>query len=96
MSPSDGPLTPTSPVPGVSIEVQAEHMRELRRTESHARRVALMHAWALSNSLSRDDMAIATNLTTSDVSLLIHESAQRDIARKGALAAEHIRRHMPS
>src|SRR3954471_17197717 len=98
--PSD-PLTPTRPVPGVPPEVQEEHMRELRDAQNqiangHAVRDGLMQAWAISNSLSRHDMAKATGLAKSRVDQLIREAGERDIARRNAEAAKRVRRHMPA
>lgn len=76
-------------------------MRELRQAQNqiadgHAVRDGLMHAWALSNTLSRHDMALATGLAKSRVDQLIREAAERDIARRNAAAAERLARHMPS
>ena len=47
-------------------------MRELRQAQNliadgHAVRDGLMHAWALTNTLSRRDMALATGLAKSRV-----------------------------
>jgi hypothetical protein len=97
--PDDG-LEPIAPVPDVPIAVQQEHMRELRQAQNqiangHAVRDGLMHAWALSNTLSRHDMAVATGLAKSRVDQLVREAAERDIARGNAAAAESVRRHMP-
>jgi hypothetical protein len=96
----DDHLTPTHPVPDVPIEVQAAHMRELREAQnriadSHAVRDGLMHAWALSNTLSRHDMALAAGLAKSRVDQLIREAAEREIVRRNAAAAELVARHMP-
>lgn len=95
----DDELTPAHPVPGVSIEVQKDHMRELRNAQnriadSHAIRDSLMQAWALSNTLSRDDMALATGLHKSRVDQLIREATERDIARLNEAARERVARHM--
>jgi hypothetical protein len=94
-------LSPTRPIPGVPLDVQAQHMRELREAQNqiangHAVRDGLMQAWALSNALSRHDMALATGLAKSRVDQLIREAAERDIARRNAEAAERVRRHMPN
>jgi hypothetical protein len=96
----DGELTPTRPVPGVSIEVQQDHMRELREAQNrivdgHAVRDSLMQAWALSNTLSRHDMALATGLAKSRVDQLIREATERDIAIRNRAARERVGRHMP-
>jgi hypothetical protein len=58
-------LQPTHPVPYVPVEVQAASMRALRAIHNeiplgYQKRDGQMTAWALSNSVSREDMAIAT------------------------------------
>jgi hypothetical protein len=97
----DEKLTPTRPIPGIPIEVQEQHMLELRQAQNqiadgHAVRDGLMQAWDLSHTLSRHDMAVATGLVKSRVDQLIREAAERDIARRNAAAAERIARHMPA
>ncbi len=97
---ADEQLTPTRPVPGVSIEAQQGLMRELRDAQNeivngHAIRDGLMQAWALSNSLSRHDMALATGLAKSRVDQLIREATERQIAARNAAAAAQVQRHMP-
>lgn len=92
------PLMPTRPIHGVSVEVQADHMRELREAQNqivdgHLRRDGLMHAWAASNTLSRHDMAIATGLAKSRVDQLIREAAERDILHRNKGLLERVRRH---
>jgi hypothetical protein len=94
---SDEPLEPTRPVPGVSLEVQIKHMLELRAAQNDIaqgflRRDQLMQAWALSNTLSREDMAIATGLAKSRVDQLIREITLRDAAIRNATAAERMAR----
>jgi hypothetical protein len=94
------PLTPTRPIPGVPVAVQEQHMRELRSAQNqiangHAVRDGLMQAWAMSNTLSRHDMAVATELAKSRVDQLIREATERDVARRNTEAAERIRRQMP-
>lgn len=96
----DDDLAPTRPIPDLPIEVQVAHMRELREAQNqiadgHALRDGLMHAWALSNTLSRDDMAVATGLAKSRVDQVIREAAERDIGRRNKAAAERVERHMP-
>jgi hypothetical protein len=90
-------LHPTKPVPGVPIAIQTAHMHELREAQNqiadaHAVRDGLMHAWSLSNTLSRHDMAVATGLAKSRVDQLIREAAEKDIARRNAAAAKRLRR----
>jgi hypothetical protein len=94
-------LTPTRPVSGVPIEVQEEHMRVLRQAQNqiadaHAVRDGLMQAWALSNTLSRHDMALATRLAKSRVDQLIREATERDIAKRNEAARELVAGHTPS
>ena len=67
---ADDDLQPTHPLPHVPIEVQAASMRALRAMHSeipvaYLRRGGRMTAWALSNTVSREDMAIATGLAKS-------------------------------
>jgi hypothetical protein len=74
-------------------------MRELRNAhngiaDGYRHRDGLMHAWALSNTLSRSDMAIATGLVKSRVDQLIREAAERDIAVRHEAGSKRISRHM--
>lgn len=96
----DDNLTPRRPIPDVPIEAQEAHMLELRHAQNriadgHALRDSLMQAWALSNTLSRHDMALATGLAKSRVDQLIREAAERDIANRNAAARERGARHLP-
>ena len=57
MLPEDD-LRPTQPIPSISLESQAEKMRELRAAQNrgakgYRERDDFMVAWALSNTLSR-------------------------------------------
>ena len=75
---ADADLQPTHPVPHVPIEVQAASMRALRALHNeiplgYQKRDGQMTAWALSNSLSRQDMAIATGLAKSRVDQIVRE-----------------------
>ena len=54
-----------------------------------------MQAWALSNSLSRHDMAVAVGLVKSRVDQIIRDLTLLDQARKAREAYERLRRHMP-
>lgn len=97
---ADEDLQPTSPVHGVPIEVQARSMRELRTMHneiptSTIARDRQMQAWALSNSLSRQDMAIAVGLVKSRVDQIIRDLTLLDQARNAREAYERLRRHMP-
>ncbi len=55
-----------------------------------------MQAWALSNSLSRQDMAIAVGLVKSRVDQIIRDMTLLDQARNAREAYERLRRHMPT
>jgi hypothetical protein len=75
-------------------------MRELRDlsngiASAYRRRDELMQALALSNSLSREDMARATGLAKSRVDQIIRELTEQDQRRRNAEALERVRRHMP-
>jgi hypothetical protein len=75
----DDDLQPTHPVPHVPVEVQAASIRALRAMHNeiplgYQKRDGKMTAWALSNSLSRQDMAIATGLAKSRVDQIIREN----------------------
>jgi hypothetical protein len=84
----------------VPIEVQKAHMRELRQAQNriadgHVLRDGLMHAWAVSNTLSRHDMAIATGLVKSRVDQIIREAADQQRFIRDAAGRERVARHMP-
>jgi hypothetical protein len=94
-------LNPSHPVPGVPLERQVESMRELRAIHNEIpnafiRRDRQMQAWALSNSLSRQDMAIAVGMHKSRVDQIIRDLTLADRAIKAQRALEQIRRHMPA
>jgi hypothetical protein len=96
----DEDLEPTNPVHGVPVDVQAESMRKLRALHNQiphgtAQRDRQMQAWALSNSVSRQDMAIAIGLAKSRVDQIIRELTLLDQARNAREAYERLRRHMP-
>jgi hypothetical protein len=96
----DEDLEPTNPVHGVPVDVQAESMRQLRALHnqiphSTAQRDRQMQAWALSNSVSRQDMAVAVGLAKSRVDQIIRELTLWDQARNAQEAYERLRRHMP-
>jgi hypothetical protein len=72
-------LQPTRPIPHVPVEVQAASMRALRAMHNeiplgYQRRDGQMTAWALSDSLSREDMAVATGLAKSRVDQIVRET----------------------
>ena len=96
----DEDLQPRSPVRGVPIETQAESMRKLRAMHNEIPNRTIdrdrqMQAWALSNSLSRQDMALAVGLAKSRVDQIIRDLTLLDQARNAREAYERLRRHMP-
>jgi hypothetical protein len=96
----DEDLEPNHPVLGVPLDRQAEAMRELRAMHNEIpngfiRRDRQMQAWALSNSLSRQDMAIAVSMHKSRVDQIIRDLTLADRAIKARRALEQMRRHMP-
>jgi len=97
----DEDLQPQNPVRDVPLDRQAEAMRELRAMHNEIpngfiRRDRQMQAWALSNSLSRQDMAIAVGMHKSRVDQLIRDLTLADRAIKAQRALEQMRRHMPA
>lgn len=93
-------LQPENPVHGVAIEGQAEAMRELRELHnsigsSYRARDERMMALALSDSLSRQDMAVAVGLNKSRIDQILRELALADQHLKNVAAAERVGRHMP-
>ncbi|HEX7298908.1 MAG TPA: hypothetical protein VF257_07855 [Solirubrobacteraceae bacterium] len=96
----DEDLQPTDPVPHVPVKRQAEAMRELRSMHNqipngYLKRDRQMQAWALSNSVSRRDIAVATGLVKSRVDQIIRDLTLADDARKAREAVERVRRHLP-
>ena len=96
----DQDLEPRNPVPGVPRSLQAESMRELRAMHNEIprgfiRRDRQMQAWALSNSVSRQDMATAVGMHKSRVDQIIRDLTLSDRAIKARAAVEQMRRHMP-
>lgn len=76
-------LRPTQPLPDMSVASQAEKMRELRAAQNrgargYRERDELMVAWALSNTLSRADMAVAIGKVPSRVNQIIRATASRE------------------
>jgi hypothetical protein len=93
-------LQPNNPIRDVPVERQAESMRELRAAQNKAaagfrERDDLMTAWALSNSLSRQDMALATGLAKSRVDQIIRETYEHERALTAQVCADRVARHMP-
>lgn len=96
----DEDLRPTFTTRHHDYERQIESMRELRQlsngvASAYRRRDELMQALALSNSLSREDMARATGLAKSRVDQIIRELTEEDQRRRNVEALERVRRHMP-
>jgi hypothetical protein len=76
-------LQPAHPLRDLPLDSQAEGMRQLRAAHNRAamgyrERDGLMTAWALSNSLSRQDMAVATGLVKSRVDQIIRETYEHE------------------
>ena len=93
-------LRPSDPLSGVLEDAQAAEMRELRELQNriadgYRQRDQRMAALALSNSLSRRDMARATGLVESRVNQIIREVVKMDQLRRNEAAAEQIARHTP-
>lgn len=94
----DVALQPQSPIADISTESQAEKMRQLRDAHNktvlgYRERDGLMAAWALSNTLSRADMARAAGLAKSRVDQIIRESYEGEQTRAAAPGIERARRH---
>jgi hypothetical protein len=97
--PEDEDLQPRDPVHGVRPELQAKSMRELRALHNaiprgQMKRDRQMQAWALSNSLSRQDMARAVGISKSRVDQIIRELTLHDQAVTTKRLMEQMRRHM--
>ena len=93
-------LEPTNPIQDVPLDSQAESMRLLRAAHNQAaigyrERDGLMTAWALSNSLSRQDMAVATGLAKSRVDQIIRETYEHERALTARTCADMVARHTP-
>jgi hypothetical protein len=93
-------LWPTFTTPQHDYARQVASMRELRELSNevacaYRRRDRRMQALALSNSLSREDMARATGLAKSRVDQIIRELTVADAQRSKDEAQERLRRHMP-
>jgi hypothetical protein len=94
-------LQPMDPVRGIPLDRQAASMRQLRAAhnriaDSFRERDLLMQAWALSHSLSRHDMAVATGLVKSRVDQIIRDLTLADTALKQKEAEETGRRATPN
>lgn len=98
--PVDLDLQPTQPVPGVDVELQAQSMRKLRELHNeipngYIKRDRQVQAWALSNSLSRQDMAVAIGVHKTRVDQIVRELTLLDQERKAREIIDRMRRHMP-
>lgn len=94
----DVALQPQSPITDVSAQSQESKMRQLRAAHNKAvlgyrERDGLMAAWALSNTLSRADMARAAGLAKSRVDQIIRESYEAEQARAAGPGIDRARRH---
>jgi hypothetical protein len=96
----EGDLRPTQPVPNVSVESQVEKMGELRAAQNrgargYRERDDLMVAWALSNTLSRADMAVAIGKVPSRINQIIRATASREAEIKSRELHARGAVHMP-
>lgn len=91
-------LTPIQPISDVSLESQADKMRELRAAQNrgargYRERDDLMVAWALSNTLSRADMAVAIGRAPSRVNQIIRSTAARENEMRAQALHSRAARH---
>jgi DNA-directed RNA polymerase specialized sigma subunit len=94
-------LAPAWTPRGADYHLQVESMRELREltdriANAHWERDERMAALALSNSLSRRDMATAIGCSKSRVDQILRETAEELQRRDDRAAAARVARHMPS
>jgi len=94
-------LVPTWTPRGANYDLQVESMRELREltdriARAHWQRDERMAALALSNSLSRRDMATAIGCTKSRVDQILRETAEELQHQKNRAALARVARHMPA
>jgi DNA-directed RNA polymerase specialized sigma subunit len=97
---SEDELMPTWTPPGADYNLQVESMRELREltdriAHAHWERDERMAALALSNSLSRRDIATAIGCSKSRVDQILRETAEELQRRDSRAAAARVARHMP-
>jgi len=91
---------PTWTPRNVDHELQVESMHELREltnriVSANWERDERMAALALSNSLSRHDMATAIGCSKSRVDQILRETAEELQRRKNLDAEQRVGRHMP-
>ena len=95
----DEELLPTWTTRSHDYHRQIESMREIRELSNelagaYRRRDELMQAFALSGSLSRQDMARAAGLSKARVDQIIRELAEEDERCRNAEGLQRVRRHM--
>lgn len=97
--PEDELLAPIDPVPGLPVEAQVEHMRELRRlhndiARAHIERDERMFSLTVSGALSRRDMAQATGQSVARIGQIVRERSDAQRAGWAARGAAINARHM--
>jgi hypothetical protein len=96
----DGELLPSWTTRNHDYDGQVESMLKIRElsngvARAYRERDELMQALALSNSLSRQDMARAAGMNKSRVDQIIRELTEEDQRRRNVEPLERVRRHMP-
>lgn len=96
----DGELVPTWTTRSHDYARQVEAMREIRELSNgiataHRQRDQLLAALALSQSLSRADMARAAGLSKPRIDQILHEVATENALRQQAAGEARVLRHMP-
>jgi DNA-directed RNA polymerase specialized sigma subunit len=91
-------LLPTWTTRSHDYDRQVESMREIRElsngiASAHRERDQRLAALALSNGLSRTDMARAAGLSKARIDQILFEVAEEDRRRKNVEAEERVRRH---
>lgn len=94
----DDDLLPTWTTRSHDYDRQVESMREIRElsngiASAHRERDQRLAALALSNSLSRADMARAAGLSKARIDQILFEVAEQNQRRKNVEAEERVRRH---
>lgn len=96
----DDDLLPTWTTRSHDYDRQVESMREIRDlsngiASAHRERDQRLAALALSNSLSRTDMARAAGLSKPRIDQILFEVAEENQRLKNVEAEERVRRHSP-
>jgi hypothetical protein len=96
----DAELLPTWTTRSHDYERQIEAMREIRLlsnniAEVHRERDQLLAALALSQSLSRADMARAAGLSKPRIDQILYEVAAENARRQQSEGEARVRRHSP-